>query len=144
MLFRICKFGNDNAQIRNGCYFQAPYSISFGNNVFINKHCKFYNGYGSEESRVDIGNNVTIGFNCTFITTSHDIGDFVYRADYREFIQNPIVIGDGTWICTNVTVLDDVKIGKGCVICAGAVVTKDIPSNEMWGGVPAHFIKKLD
>ncbi len=39
------------------------------------------------------------------------------------------------------TILPGVSIGKGCVIAAGAVVISDVPDNEMWGGVPARFIK---
>ena len=52
------------------------------------------------------------------------------------------IIEDEVWICANVTVLKGVRIGRGSVIAAGAVVTKDIPSMEIWGGVPARFIKK--
>lgn len=54
----------------------------------------------------------------------------------------PIVIGNKVWIGTNVTVLKGVKIGDGCVIAAGSLVTKDIPANCLAGGVPAKVIKE--
>ena len=43
---------------------------------------------------------------------------------------------------TGATVLQDVTIGDGAIVAAGAVVTKDIPPYEVWGGVPAKFIRK--
>lgn len=52
------------------------------------------------------------------------------------------IIEDGVWIGANVVVLRGVRIGEGAIIGAGAVVNKDIPPFEIWGGVPAKFIKK--
>ena len=54
----------------------------------------------------------------------------------------PITIGHHCWIGTGAMVLQGVNIGNGAVVAAGAVVTKDIPENEVWGGVPARFIRK--
>lgn len=54
----------------------------------------------------------------------------------------PPVIGDDVWIGANVVILRGVRVGDGAVIAAGAVVTKDVPENEIWGGVPAKFIRK--
>ena len=59
------------------------------------------------------------------------------------YCNKDIEIGDGTWICANVTILPGVKIGKGCVIAAGSVVNKDCEDNCMYGGVPAKLIKRL-
>lgn len=47
------------------------------------------------------------------------------------------------WIGANVVVLKGVKIGDGAVIAAGAVVNHDIPSYQVWGGIPAHYIRDL-
>lgn len=52
------------------------------------------------------------------------------------------IIEDEVWLGANVIILKGVKIGKNAVIAAGAVVNKDVPANEIWGGVPAKFIKK--
>lgn len=83
-----------------------------------------------------IGDNTNISSNTTFITGSHDIDDDKYTAHFK-----PIVIGNHCWIGTGAMVLQGVKIGDGAVVAAGAVVTKDVPSNEVWGGVPARFIR---
>lgn len=56
-------------------------------------------------------------------------------------VRNGIIIGKNCWIGAKVTVLDGVTIGDNCVIAAGAVVTKDMPSNAVIGGVPARVIK---
>ena len=56
----------------------------------------------------------------------------------------PPVIGDDVWIGVNVVILRGVRIGDGAVIAAGAVVAKDVPENEIWGGVPARFIRKRE
>ena len=52
-----------------------------------------------------------------------------------------VIIEDEVWIGANTVILQGVKIGHGSVIAAGAVVTKDVPSMEIWGGVPAKKIK---
>lgn len=54
------------------------------------------------------------------------------------------VIGKGVWIGANVVILQDVVIGDRAIIAAGAVVTRNVPASEIWGGVPAKFIKKTE
>ncbi len=53
-----------------------------------------------------------------------------------------VVIENDVWIGANATILKGVTIGTGSVICAGAVVTKDVPPYSIVGGVPAKLIKK--
>ncbi len=53
----------------------------------------------------------------------------------------PVIIGENVWIRANVTVVPGVTIGKNAIIAAGAVVTKDVDSNTVVGGVPAKLIK---
>ena len=55
----------------------------------------------------------------------------------------PIEIGNGVWICAGCTVIAGVKIGDKSILAAGSVVTQDVPSGELWGGVPAKRIKTL-
>ena len=52
-----------------------------------------------------------------------------------------VEIGKDCWIGANVCILDGVKIGDKCIVAAGAVVNKDVPSNSIVGGVPAKIIK---
>lgn len=53
----------------------------------------------------------------------------------------PPIIEDEVWIGARVIVLRGVRIGYGAVLAAGAVVTRDVPPGEIWGGVPARFIR---
>ena len=55
----------------------------------------------------------------------------------------PIHIEDKVWLGANVTILPGVTIGEGAIVAAGAVVTKDVESRTVVGGVPARFIKKV-
>lgn len=98
---------------------------------YINRYCKIrcYN-------EITIGNGVAISENFT-----------IWDSDAHQMINGseptqPIFIGNKVWIGTNVTVLKGVKIGDGCVIAAGSLVTKDIPANCLAGGVPAKVIKE--
>ena len=142
-IFRMIKFCNNSVNIRRHCYFQTPSMMSFGKNIFINKNSRFYNGYGQRDAQIIIHDNVTIGFENVFVTTSHNLGNGDQRADFRDYYCAPIEIEEGVWITTNCTILPGVHIGKGCVIAAGAVVTKDCEANNLYGGVPAVKLKRL-
>ena len=58
--------------------------------------------------------------------------------------EGEIFINDDVWIGSNAVVLPNCKIGKGVIIAAGAVVTSDVESYSIVGGVPADLIKKKD
>lgn len=85
---------------------------------------------------ISIDHDTNISSHTTFITGSHDIDNPKFEAKFL-----PIKIGHHCWVGTGAMVLQGVTIGDGAVVAAGAVVTKDIPSNEVWGGVPAKFIR---
>lgn len=84
-----------------------------------------------------VDHDTNISSHVKLITGSHDVDDLNFSADFR-----PIEIGHHCWIGTGAIILQGVKIGDGAVIAAGAVVTKNVPPYEVWGGVPAHFIKR--
>ena len=56
----------------------------------------------------------------------------------------PIKVGNNCWFGANVSVMPGVTIGAGCVIAAGAVVTKNMPDNSLIAGVPAKVIKTIE
>jgi maltose O-acetyltransferase len=90
---------------------------------------------------VKIGNSVQIGHDVTFLTVSHDIGSASLRAGTRHYA--PIEVGDGVWIASRVTVLPGVVIGRGAVVAAGSVVSRDVLPNTLVAGVPARVIRTL-
>jgi len=87
-------------------------------------------------------------------------GPHVYIADHNHNYLNPnvhiykqgvlaeensrVIIGEGTWLGTNVVIVGSVKIGKQCVVGANTVVTKDIPDYSVAVGIPARVIKRYD
>lgn len=87
------------------------------------------------------GNNVWIGPNTLITTINHPLSPKGRREHLG--IAKPIKIGNDVWIGGNVTILPGVEIGNNVVIAAGAVVTKNIPDNSLFGGVPAKFIKNI-
>ena len=108
-----------------------------GKNCWVGKNLKV-NGNGA----VTIGDNCDIAPEVTFQTGGHKIGDFQRRAgEGCVFHQS---VGDGTWIGGRVTILNETKIGKSCVIAGCACVTKDVEDNSLVGWVPAKVIRKLD
>ena len=84
---------------------------------------------------ITIGDNVSISHNVSIVTGGHDLNS-------RDFVGvfKPIEISNYVWIGLNVTILQGITIGKGAVVAAGSVVTKDIPSYAIVAGVPAKII----
>jgi acetyltransferase-like isoleucine patch superfamily enzyme len=98
--------------------------------------------FGSEPYLISIGNHVTVTGGVRFIT--HDGGVWIFREDHPDLdIVAPIVVGNNVFIGLNAIVLPGVTIGDDCVIGAGSVVTKDIPSGTVAAGVPARAIKSV-
>jgi len=90
---------------------------------------------------INIGKGVTIHRNVTIITHEHDHSKSVSISDANIEISS-LDIGDDVFIGASATVLASVnKIGKGAVIGAGSVLTKDVGEHEIWAGNPARFIK---
>ena len=99
--------------------------------------------WGTEPWIISIGNNVHMTDGVKFLT--HDGGTLLYRKIVPDLeITKPITIGNDVYIGNNVILLPGVKVGDNVVIGAGAVVSKDIPSNSVAVGVPAKVIKTAD
>ncbi len=98
--------------------------------------------YSNIPGDVVIGENVMMGQECLMFTRNHQMRDTsVPMKEQGMDVSRPIVIGDDVWIGARVIILPGVHIGRGAVIGAGAVVTKNVPDYEVWGGNPAHYLK---
>ncbi|MFI7484319.1 acyltransferase [Kocuria sp. M1R5S2] len=93
------------------------------------------------DDHVRLGQWVQIGQGVTIISTSHRVEGPGHRGG--AVFTSPVVIDDGTWLGANVTVLPGVHIGPGCVVGAGAVVTRDCSPDGLYLGVPAQRIRDL-
>ncbi len=94
-----------------------------------------------------IGKNLFIQHGFATVISAKSIGDDCWINQQvtigYEGDKHP-VIGNNVRICAGAIVIGDVTVGDNSIIGAGAVVTKNVPANEVWGGVPAKFIKKVE
>lgn len=107
----------DKTRIHGTCI-HAFNSIKIGKSCLIAANCQIIDGNGHDLSFPDIENRIN-----------------------TDGISKPVVIEDNVWIGANSIILPGVTIGKGSVIAAGSVVTKDIPPMVVAGGNPVKIIK---
>ena len=116
-------------------------NVTIGNDVYIGPHALFL----CTESQIFIGNKVLFGPHVTIIGGDHritDVGRFIYDVlDKHPEDDQDVHIEDDVWIGTNTTLLKGVTVGRGAVVAAGALVTKDVPPYAIVGGVPAKVLK---
>lgn len=101
-----------------------------------------FGAYNEVACDLRVGNRVLMGSRVSFVgRNDHPFrtpGVSVWGAERGR--NEPVTIGDDVWIGTGAIILSGVDIGTGAIIAAGAVVTKDVPSCEVWGGNPARKI----
>ena len=136
--FANLEIGNGFSMNRNGGLYCRNARIRIGDNCHCNTNVRIgADGGGS----VRIGNDVNIGPNTVIDPSNHVFSrtDIPICAQGLSF--GDIVIEDDVWIGANVVVTQGVRIGRGCVIGAGAVVTRSIPPYTVALGVPARPVK---
>jgi len=119
-----------------------PFRCDYGCNIHIGEN--FFANFNLtvlDEAKVEIGDNAFIGPNVSIFTACHPL-DSAIRNTAVEWAE-PVKIGDSVWIGGCATILPGVTIGDNVVIGAGAVVTKDVPSDVVVGGNPARIIRHL-
>ncbi|KKR86827.1 MAG: Acetyltransferase [Candidatus Woesebacteria bacterium GW2011_GWB1_41_10] len=110
--------------------FFQPKNISIGEDTIIGDHA-FLDG----RAKLKIGNHVDIASSVMIYNSEHDLSKDDFSA-----IEAPVEIEDYVFIGPRAIILPGVKIGKGAVVAAGAVVVKDVPDYSIVGGVPAKVI----
>lgn len=106
-------------------------NIIVGRNTVINNSCRFDNRFP-----ITIGDNVSITYGTMILTKGHDIDDPGFTTKGAS-----VRIEDYVWVCARATILPGVRLGRGCVVLSGAVVTKDVPEYCVVGGNPASFVR---
>jgi acetyltransferase-like isoleucine patch superfamily enzyme len=129
----------------------------------LDKSSIIYSGFNIRRpTKISIGKGTVIGYNCeldgrkgisigSFVNVSSDVKFYTLQHDFNcsnfSTVGAPVIIEDYVWVSVRVIVLPGVKIGKGAVIAAGAVVTKSVEPYSIMAGIPAkkigERIKKL-
>ncbi len=136
LLRRVCgKFGK-SSRVNGSVLFYCPWDIVVGENCTINEGVMLNANHG----KITIGNNVRISPYVLISTAGLNLAE---DAKERHHEGEPIVIEDDVWVGMNAIILPGVTLKKGCVVAAGAVVTKDVSPKTMVAGVPAVEKKKL-
>ncbi len=152
--------------VRRPFHIRDKKRLSYGAGFTTGRNCRF-ELFG--EGRIALGKNCRIGDNVHIVAsesvilgdecllaskifisdTSH--GDYGTRGcdpaippNDRPLTSSPVTIGDNVWLGENVVILPGVTIGDGCVVGANATVTRDLPSNCVAVGSPAHPVKRYD
>jgi acetyltransferase-like isoleucine patch superfamily enzyme len=125
-----------NISVFPGVRFFGIERITIGKKVSINCNTMIDACGGG----IRIGNNVLIGPNCVIRAADHIFSDVAIPINKQGHLGGDVIIEDDCWLGANVVVLKKVSIGKGCVVGAGSVVTKNIPAYNVVAGVPARVI----
>ncbi len=120
------------SRIHMGAQFFNPAQVDIGEGTIIGQ-----NAFLDGRDKLIIGNHVDIASDVIILNSEHDINSEDFHATTA-----PVEIGDYVFIGPRAIILPGVKIGKGAIVAAGAVVTKDVEESKIVGGVPAQVIGK--
>jgi acetyltransferase-like isoleucine patch superfamily enzyme len=115
-------------------------TLQLGNNISISNAAFYCN------SSIIIEDHVMIGGSCkVWDSDFHPLDPELRKTNPRDnFLSRPIHIKESAFIGGCSIILKGVTIGRNSIIGAGSVVSRNVPDNEIWGGNPAMFIKKLN
>ena len=138
-------------EIGEGTFMLGPIRFHYGCHTRIGAHCFMnFNFTVQDDAKVTIGDHNNFGPNVTIVTPMHPMlgkerRGLVCSDGVERFLcyAKPVVIGNDCWFGANVVVCPGVTIGDNCVIGAGSVVTRDIPSSSFAAGVPAKVIRPI-
>jgi acetyltransferase-like isoleucine patch superfamily enzyme len=125
---------DDSVVLFTPLYINYGKHTQIGKNVFINFDCVFLDLGG-----ITIEDNVLIAPKVSLLSEGHPVS----ANERQSLVPGPIHIRKNAWIGAGATILPGVTVGENAVVAAGAVVSKDVPSNTIVGGIPAKHIKNI-
>lgn len=137
-------FGDGAIHLGQGCEIRPGTIIELGSGILrVGKGSVI--GYGSFlqiTGEITIGEFSLLGPHCCYIASRHKI------VPGKKLVEVPlqrgkIVIGDNVWLGAMVTINEGVTLGNSCVVGANSFVNKSVPAEQVFGGVPAKFLKNI-
>jgi putative colanic acid biosynthesis acetyltransferase WcaF len=120
-----------NVVVKPGVVVKYPWLLSVGENSWIGESVWIDN-----VAQVDIGPNVCISQGAYLCTGNHNWSDPAFG-----LVLGPIDVQQGAWVGARSIICPAVQVGERAVICAGSVVTKSVPADEVHAGNPASFVR---
>jgi acetyltransferase-like isoleucine patch superfamily enzyme len=113
-------------------WINQPEMVELGNRTSLGMFVHIWGAGG-----VKIGERVMVGSHTAISTVTHD-----HRVEdmFNSLVTAPIVLEDNVWVGTHAVILPGVTIGRGAVVAAGCVVTKDVPARAIVAGVPGRIV----
>jgi acetyltransferase-like isoleucine patch superfamily enzyme len=140
---RVARLRADLKACGNGVSFgrnvmvRTPGSVTVGSGCHLNDFVHVLGAGG-----VELGNHVFIANHASIISLTHPVD--VDSLAVAPGVYKPVVIEDDVWIGAHAVILPGVRLGRSCVIAAGAVVTRDVEPFAIVGGVPARLIRRKE
>lgn len=131
----VLESAGDGVNIERGAWFGSGKGIVIGSGSGIGLDCVLM-------GPVTLGSNVMMGPRCLLVSSAHRMDDLtVPMAKQGMTPPDPIHVEDDVWIGGHVVILPGVTVGRGAVVAAGSVVTKDVPAYAIVAGNPARVIR---
>ena len=130
----FAEFGKDSF-IDYGCYFRYPWKVKIGQNVTINRGCKFFPSLQFPNAFIQLYDYVLLGPEVVLYGAGHDP-----RSTLLADVASSIIIESGVYVGGSSVLRYGVTIGRDSVVAAGSLVVKSVPSGVIVGGSPAKFI----
>ena len=125
------RWHKNRVMLSSGVKVICPERVAMGQDILVANRCWLQAAGG-----LTFGNRVMLGPDVKLLTSNHEL-------DTLLTVNAPIVLEDEVWIGAGSIVLPGVRVGRGAVVAAGAVVTKDVAPYTVVGGIPARKIKDI-
>jgi len=138
LISRLASSCGENVAVFEGVHLFRLGRMNIGSNVSIHEM-----SYLDATGGLSIGNDVSIAHAVSIMTTTHDYSN--PHASFRDapVINESVTIRDGVWVGAGARILSGVTIGEHSVVAAGAVVTRDVTAESIFGGIPARLLKEI-
>ena len=130
---RLANMGSQSGIFRD-VVIHCPQKVSIGNRCVIAEFVHIWGGGG-----VSIGDDVLLASHVAITSMSHATDAPVFAS---TSVKKTVVIENNVWVGAGAVILPGVRLGTGCIVGSGAVVTKDVPSNCIVVGVPARPLRQ--